>query len=29
VTDEVIKAYIANQNQDGDSDFRVAGEESA
>ena len=29
ITDEVIKAYIANQNQDGDSDFRVDGEESA
>ena len=29
VTDEVIQAYIANQNQDGDSDFRVDGEESA
>jgi putative transposase len=29
VTDEVIKAYIANQNQDSDSAFRVDGEESA
>ncbi len=27
VTDEVIKQYIANQNQDDDNDFRVEGEE--
>jgi putative transposase len=28
VTDEVIKEYIANQNHEGDEDFKVEGEES-